>query len=63
MGLPRITLINYFELSVKSKHFNTFQDNLNTLNPVVQGSLLKQSEFLLSKGIMTERAAQSQTSF
>jgi hypothetical protein len=53
-----IALINYFELLGKSQHYNTFQDNLNNLNPVVLSSMLKQRDFLIHKGLTTESASQ-----
>ena len=53
-----IALINYFELFAKSKHFNTFQENLNALNPVVQTSMFKQAELIVNKGVAHGKAAQ-----
>jgi len=46
-----ITLLNYFELFEKSKHYNTFQNNLTLLNPIVRQNLTFNKELLLNKGL------------
>lgn len=44
-------IINFYELFAKSKHYNTFQDQLTRLNPVAVQSLVKQGHKLLAKGV------------
>lgn len=53
-----IALINYFELFGKSKHYNTFQDPLTRLNPVVNQTILKRTQYFIDKGIDTGKAEQ-----
>lgn len=45
-----IALINFFELFGKSKHYNTFQDQVTQADPVVGQTIEKQSHFLISHG-------------
>jgi MFS transporter, DHA2 family, multidrug resistance protein len=52
-----IALLNFFELYSKSKHYNTFQDRLSKLSPVVEQTAFKQSENLIGKGINAGQAA------
>lgn len=47
-----IAILNYFELFEKSKHYNTFQNNLTILNPIVKYNLIENKENLLSKGLI-----------
>jgi hypothetical protein len=51
-----IALINFFELFGKSKHYNTFQDQLTRLNPIANETILNRSNYLISKGISTDVA-------
>lgn len=46
-----VALINFFELYGKSKHFNTFQDNITYANPVVRQIISHQNQTLLSHGL------------
>ncbi|RFM25764.1 MFS transporter [Deminuibacter soli] len=52
-----IGLINHFELTGKSAHFNTFRDNITRLNPVVKQALAKQTRRLVSEGMPPAQAA------
>lgn len=44
-------MINFYELFRKSKHYNTFQDQLTKLNPIAAENILKQSKSLIRKGV------------
>lgn len=44
-------MINFYELYRKSKHYNTFQDQLTRLNPIAAENILKQSKSLIRKGV------------
>lgn len=46
-----IALINYYELYGKSKHYNTFQDQITRLNPEVKKILAAQVSKLTSHGL------------
>lgn len=46
-----IALINYYELLGKSKHYNTFQDRLTLMNPVVKKVLASNMHKLSSHGL------------
>ncbi|MEO8759322.1 MAG: beta-carotene 15,15'-monooxygenase [Bacteroidia bacterium] len=46
-----IAVINYYELFRKSKHYNTFQDNLTLTNPVVKNTISMQAHRLTSRGM------------
>lgn len=54
-----IALLNYFELFEKSKHYNTFQNNLTLLNPVVKQYLSFNNEHLLDKGLVTLKSVKA----
>lgn len=51
-----IALMNYFELFSKSKHFNTFQEQLTNLNPVATAALAKRGRELVHHGINGDKA-------
>lgn len=51
-----IALINFFELFSKSKHYNTFQDQLSDTNPVAGQTIRKQAHALVGKGVNAEHA-------
>lgn len=56
-----IALINYFELFSKSNHFNTFQEHLTKIDPMVRSYLHSQSSKLSNKGLLhdiSDKAAQ-----
>lgn len=46
-----ISIINYFELFEKSRHYNAFQDHLTRIDPMVRQYLQKQSGHLAAKGM------------
>ncbi|MCQ6958364.1 MFS transporter [Mucilaginibacter aquariorum] len=52
-----IALINFFELFSKSKHYNTFQEQLSRINPVAGQTIMKHTKALLSKGIPAGQAS------
>lgn len=43
-------LMNYYELFSKSKHFNTFQNQISVLNPIAKQQLVKYSNSLIVHG-------------
>ena len=51
-----IPLMNYFELFSKSKHFNTFQNQLTYLNPVTEGALATNGQNLIDHGVHAGKA-------
>jgi len=51
-----IALMNFYELFSKSKHYNTFQDQLTQLNPVTSVALSKQTEALVHHGVHPDKA-------
>lgn len=51
-----IAIMNYFDLFSKSKHFNTFQDQLTSLNPVTTEALAKHSRDLIHHGVNADKA-------
>jgi len=48
-------LLNYFELFFKSKHYNTFQDQVSKANPVFDQTVNKHIQMLLSHGASPEK--------
>ncbi|WP_449437001.1 MFS transporter [Pedobacter steynii] len=51
-----IALMNFYELFSKSKHYNTFQDQLTQLNPVTSVALSKQTQALVHHGANADKA-------
>ncbi|HVW95889.1 MAG TPA: MFS transporter [Mucilaginibacter sp.] len=51
-----IALINFFELFAKSKHYNTFQDQVTKLNPVARQVIAKQAHAFSAKGLKAGQA-------
>ncbi len=54
-----ISLINYFELWGKSRHYNAFQDHLTITDPMVRLNLQQQTERLAAKGMAPRQAAKA----
>lgn len=54
-----IALMNYFELFAKSKHFNTFQNQVVFHNPIALQAISKYKQSLLNHGTTGEYAAKA----
>lgn len=50
-----IGLLNYFELFRKSKHYNTFQDQVTEANPITGQVIAKHSQLLSAHGAMPDQ--------
>ncbi len=46
-----IGIINYFELYGKSRHYNSFQDHLTRLDPIVKHTMGTHTHYLISRGM------------
>jgi len=51
-----IALINYYDLFSKSKHYNTFQQQLTSFNPIVKQALAKHANAALHHGASSVQA-------
>lgn len=52
-----VALINYFDLFSKSKHYNTFQQQLTSFNPIVKQVIAKQSSAIIHHGASSVQAS------
>lgn len=54
-----VGLMNYFELYSKSKHFNTFQDQISNVNPIAFQSIHNYKNVLLENGATARYATKA----